>query len=54
MSSPVYKAPQIASLTPEQKKKLQTKQMLAFLAFGSISITAALMGRKSVISRQCK
>ncbi|VVT58578.1 uncharacterized protein SAPINGB_P006279 [Magnusiomyces paraingens] len=47
-----YKPATIAPLTPEQQTVLQTKQMLGFLALGSLSITTALMGRKSVISRK--
>lgn len=51
-STPVYVAPKAPKRTEDELKSLQTKQMLAFIGLGAISVTTALMGRRSVLSRQ--
>lgn len=47
-----YKSPSIPTRSPEDLKKLQTKQMAIFLGLGAIVISSSLASRKAVLNRR--
>lgn len=50
---PVYEAPKLTKLTPQQRSDLQTKQLATFLGLGAITVATALVGKRSVLKRKC-